>query len=93
MVEFPKFGVDFEDILLKKKNEEGESSPGPGAPSLNSESSVQFQQSPRPSLKDAAPEDQDVSFSSCNVLGLSAFCGLIDLQSAPLTRSLSQSRP
>ncbi|CAI9178863.1 unnamed protein product [Rangifer tarandus platyrhynchus] len=59
LVEFPKFGVDFEDILLKKKNEEGEPSPGPGAPSLNSESSVQFQQSPRPSLKDAAPEDQD----------------------------------
>ncbi|XP_070327220.1 LOW QUALITY PROTEIN: ATP-binding cassette sub-family C member 4-like [Odocoileus virginianus] len=59
LVEFPKLGLDFEDILLKKKNEEGEPSPGPGAPSLNSESSVQFQQSPRPSLKDAAPEDQD----------------------------------
>nr|CAI9712211.1 unnamed protein product [Rangifer tarandus platyrhynchus] len=64
LVEFPKFGVDFEDILLKKKNEEGEPSPGPGAPSLNSESSVQFQQSPRPSLKDAAPEDQDDFISS-----------------------------
>ncbi|XP_027413627.1 multidrug resistance-associated protein 4-like [Bos indicus x Bos taurus] len=59
LVEFPKSGVDFEDILLKKKNEEGEPSPGPGTSSLNSESSVQFQQSPRPSLKDAAPEDQD----------------------------------
>uniref|UniRef100_A0A4W2H383 Multidrug resistance-associated protein 4 n=1 Tax=Bos indicus x Bos taurus TaxID=30522 RepID=A0A4W2H383_BOBOX len=62
LVEFPKSGVDFEDILLKKKNEEGEPSPGPGTSSLNSESSVQFQQSPRPSLKDAAPEDQDVAY-------------------------------
>ena len=44
----------------------------PGTSTLVSESLVQSLQSPRPSLKDAAPEDQDVSFSSCNTLGLSA---------------------
>ena len=66
--EFPKPGIDFEDILLKKENEEAEPSPGSGIPTLISESSVQSQLSPRYSLKDAAPEDQDVSFSSCNML-------------------------
>ncbi|KAF4008061.1 hypothetical protein G4228_019617 [Cervus hanglu yarkandensis] len=60
--QFPKSGVNFEDILLKKENEETEPSPGTGTPTLRnqiSESSVQSQQSSRPSLKDAAPEDQD----------------------------------
>ena len=67
--EFPKPGVDFEDILLKT-NEEAEPSRVPDSPTLRgqpSESSVQPQESPRPSLEDAAPEDQDVSFSSCNM--------------------------
>uniref|UniRef100_A0A5G2QUH8 Multidrug resistance-associated protein 4 n=1 Tax=Sus scrofa TaxID=9823 RepID=A0A5G2QUH8_PIG len=60
-VEFPKPGVDFEDILLKT-NEEAEPSRVPDSPTLRgqpSESSVQPQESPRPSLEDAAPEDQD----------------------------------
>ncbi|XP_060989040.1 ATP-binding cassette sub-family C member 4-like [Dama dama] len=61
--EFPKSGLDFEDIVLKKENEEAEPSPGPRTPSLriqtSSESSVPSQQSSRPTLKDAAPEDQD----------------------------------
>ena len=65
--EVPKSWIDFEDILLKKENEEAEPSPGPGTPTLISESSVQSQLSSRPFLKDAAPEDQDVSFSSCNM--------------------------
>uniref|UniRef100_A0A8D0T6P7 Multidrug resistance-associated protein 4 n=1 Tax=Sus scrofa TaxID=9823 RepID=A0A8D0T6P7_PIG len=59
--EFPKPGVDFEDILLKT-NEEAEPSRVPDSPTLRgqpSESSVQPQESPRPSLEDAAPEDQD----------------------------------
>ncbi|XP_036687279.1 multidrug resistance-associated protein 4-like [Balaenoptera musculus] len=59
---FPKSGVDFEDILLKKVNEQAELSPVPGTPTLRnqtSESSVWSQQSSRPSLQDAAPEDQD----------------------------------
>nr|XP_020732967.1 multidrug resistance-associated protein 4-like [Odocoileus virginianus texanus] len=51
--------IDFEDILLKKENEEAEPSPGPGTPTVISESSVQSQLSSRPFLKDAAPEDQD----------------------------------
>ncbi|TEA41155.1 hypothetical protein DBR06_SOUSAS5610001, partial [Sousa chinensis] len=61
---FPKSGVDFEDILLKKVNEQAELSPVPGTPTLRnqtSESSVWSQQSSRPSLQDAAPEDQDVT--------------------------------
>ncbi|XP_073651149.1 ATP-binding cassette sub-family C member 4-like [Tursiops truncatus] len=59
---FPKYGVDFEDILLKKVNEQAELSPVPGTPTLRnqtSESSVWSQQSSRPSLQGAAPEDQD----------------------------------
>nr|XP_030712497.1 multidrug resistance-associated protein 4-like [Globicephala melas] len=59
---FPKSGVDFEDILLKKVNEQAELSPVPGTPTLRnqtSESSVWSQQSSRPSLQGAAPEDQD----------------------------------
>ena len=66
--EFPKSGVDFEDILLKEENKEAEPSPGPGTPSLRNrtsfESSVQSHQASEPLLKDAAHEDEDVSFSS-----------------------------
>ena len=68
--EFLKSGIDFGSIL-KKENEETEPSTVPGTPTLRnrtfSESSVWSQQSSRPSLKDAAPEDQDVSLSSCNM--------------------------
>ena len=65
---FPKSGGDFEDILLKKENEEAESSPGTGTPILRNqtsfESSVQSQDASKPLLKDAAHEDEEVSFSS-----------------------------
>ena len=57
--EFLKSGIDFEDILSRKENEEAELSPGPATPTLISESSVLSQLSCRHSLKDAAPEDQD----------------------------------
>ncbi|OWK00686.1 hypothetical protein Celaphus_00016781, partial [Cervus elaphus hippelaphus] len=57
--EFTKPGIDFEDILLKKENEEAEPPLGPGIPTLISKSSVQSQLSPGHSLKNAAPEDQD----------------------------------
>ncbi|KAG5204277.1 hypothetical protein JEQ12_002253 [Ovis aries] len=57
--EFSKFGIDFEDIILWEETEEAEPSPGPGTLTMISESSVQSQPSSRPSLKDAAPEDQD----------------------------------
>ncbi|KAJ8787260.1 hypothetical protein J1605_005846 [Eschrichtius robustus] len=60
--EFLKSGIDFGSIL-KKENEETEPSTVPGTPTLRnrtfSESSVWSQQSSRPSLKDAALEDQD----------------------------------
>ncbi|XP_061027210.1 ATP-binding cassette sub-family C member 4 isoform X2 [Eubalaena glacialis] len=60
--EFLKSGIDFGSIL-KKENEETEPSTVPGTPTLRnrtfSESSVWSQQSSRPSLKDAAPDDQD----------------------------------
>lgn len=65
--EFLKSGVDF-GSLLKKENEEAEHSSASGTPTLRkrtfSESSIWSQQSSRPSLKDGAPEGQDVS-SSC----------------------------
>ena len=86
--EFSKFGIDFEDIILWEETEEAEPCPGPGTLTLISESSVQSQPSSRPSLKDAAPEDQDVSFSSCNIL----VCPLLmAVQSSPFMTSLSQS--
>ena len=66
--EFLKSGVDIFS-LFEKGNEQSEPSPVPGAPTAISESLVQSLQSPRPSLKDAAPEDQEVSFSSCRVPG------------------------
>jgi ATP-binding cassette subfamily C (CFTR/MRP) protein 4 len=64
--EFLKSGVDF-GSLLKKENEEAEPSTAPGTPTLRkrtfSEASIWSQQSSRPSLKDGAPEGQDVSSS------------------------------
>ncbi|XP_045018372.1 ATP-binding cassette sub-family C member 4 isoform X6 [Bubalus bubalis] len=56
--EFLKSEVDIFS-LFEKGNEQSEPSPVPGTPTLVSESLVQSVQSPRPSLKDAAPEDQD----------------------------------
>ena len=66
--EFLKSGIDIFS-LFEKGNEQSEPSPVPGTPTLVSESLVQSLQSPRPSVKDAAPEDQDVSFSACNMPG------------------------
>ena len=84
--EFLKSRVDIFS-LFEKGNEQSEPSAVPGTPTVISESLVQSLQSPRPSLKDAAPEDQDVSFSPCSVPGLSALGGLRDLQSALLMSS------
>uniref|UniRef100_A0A452EG50 Multidrug resistance-associated protein 4 n=1 Tax=Capra hircus TaxID=9925 RepID=A0A452EG50_CAPHI len=56
--EFLKSKVDILS-LFEKGNEQSEPSPVPGAPTAISESLVQSLQSPRPSLKDAAPEDQE----------------------------------
>uniref|UniRef100_A0A4W2EHN1 ATP binding cassette subfamily C member 4 n=1 Tax=Bos indicus x Bos taurus TaxID=30522 RepID=A0A4W2EHN1_BOBOX len=56
--EFLKSKVDIFS-LFEKGNEQSEPSPVPGTPTLVSESLVQSLPSPRPSLKDAAPEDQD----------------------------------
>ncbi|XDA80092.1 hypothetical protein R6Z07F_010083 [Ovis aries] len=56
--EFLKSGVDIFS-LFEKGNEQSEPSPVPGAATAISESLVQSFQSPRPSLKDAAPEDQE----------------------------------
>lgn len=83
--EFLKSGVDF-GSLLKKENEEAEQSYVPESPTLRhrtfSESSVWSQQSSRLSLKDGAPENQDVSFSSCNVpwfcMEISSECSATD---------------
>ena len=66
--EFLKSGIDIFSFF-EKENEKSQPSPVPGTPTVISESLVQSLQSPRPSLKDAAPEDQDVSFSSCSVPG------------------------
>ena len=78
--EFLKSGIDIFS-LFEKENEQSEPSPVPGTPTVISES---LSQSPRPSLKDAAPEDQDVSFYLSVCPGLSALGGLMDLQSASL---------
>uniref|UniRef100_A0A4W2FW02 Multidrug resistance-associated protein 4-like n=1 Tax=Bos indicus x Bos taurus TaxID=30522 RepID=A0A4W2FW02_BOBOX len=56
--EFLKSRIDIFSIF-EKGNEQSEPSPIPGAPTVISESLVQSLQSPRPSLKDAAPEDQE----------------------------------
>ena len=85
--ELLKSGIDFAS-LLKKENEEAEPSPVPESPTMrtqtSSESSVQSQQSFTPLLKDAAAEDQDVSFSFCNI---PACLLLMAVQSSPLMTS------
>ena len=90
--ELLKSGVDFTS-LLKKENEEAKPSPVPESPTMrtqtSSESPVQSQQSSTPLLKDAAAEDQDVSFSFCNLL---VCLLLMAIQSSPLMTSLSQSK-
>ena len=85
--EFLKSEVDIFSFF-EKGNEQSEPSPVPGTPTVITESLVQSFQSPRPSLKDAAPEDQEVSFSFCSVPGLCALGGLTDFQSALLVTSL-----
>ena len=85
--EFLKSGIDIFS-LFEKGNEQSEPSAVPGTPTVISESLVQSLQSPTPSLKDAAPEDQEVSFSFCSVPGLCALGGLTDFQSALLVTSL-----
>ena len=82
--EFLKSGIDIFS-LFEKENEQSEPSPVPGTPTVISES---LGQSPRPSLKDVAPEDQDVSSYPAGCLNLSALGGLMDLQSALLMTSL-----
>ena len=81
--EFLKSGVDILS-LFEKGNEQSEPSPVPGTPTLISESLGWSLQSPRPSLNDAALEDQDVSFYPSVCPGLSALGGLMDLHSASL---------
>ena len=66
--ELLKSGIDIFS-LFENGNEQSEPSPLPGTPAVISESLVQSLQSPRHSFKDAAPEDQEVSFSSCSVPG------------------------
>ncbi|KAM9674362.1 ATP-binding cassette sub-family C member 4-like isoform 1-T1 [Dama dama] len=56
--EFLKSGIDIFS-LFEKGNEQSEPSPLPGTSTVISESLVQSLQSPRRSLKDAAPEDQE----------------------------------
>ncbi|KAB0372887.1 hypothetical protein FD755_015640, partial [Muntiacus reevesi] len=55
---FLNSGIDIFS-LFEKGNEQSEPPPVPGTPTVISESLVQSLQSPRPSLKDAAPEDQE----------------------------------
>ena len=85
--EFLKSGVDVFSIF-EKGNKQPASSPVLGTPTLMSESLVQSLPSPRPSLKDAVPEDQDVSFYPAECPSLSAFGGLMDFQSALLMTCL-----
>ena len=85
--EFLKSRVDILS-LFDKGNKQSEPSPVPGTPTLISKSLDQSLQSHRPSLKDAAPEDQDVSSYPAGCLNLSALGGLMDLQSALLMTSL-----
>ena len=85
--EFLESGVDIFS-LFEKGNKQPASSPILGTPTLISESLVQSLPSPRPSLKDAAPEDQDVSFYPAGCLSLSVLGGLMDHQSALLMTSL-----
>ena len=81
--EFLKSSVDISS-LFDKGNKQSEPSPVPGTPTLISKSLSRSLQSPRPSWKDVAPEDQDVSFYPSVCPGLSALGGLMDLQSASL---------
>ena len=85
--EFLKSRVDIFSLFEKRSKQPG-SSPVLGTPTLMSESLVQSLPSPRPSLKDVAPEDQDVSFYPAECPSLSAFGGLMDLQSALLMTCL-----
>ena len=85
--EFLKSEVDIFS-LFEKGNKQPASSPVLRTPTLISESLDRSPSSPRPSLKDAVPEDQDVSFYPAECPSLSAFGGLMDLQSASLMRSL-----
>ena len=75
--EFLESGVDIFS-LFEKGNKQPASSPVLGTATLISESLVQSLPSPRPSLKDAVPEDQDVSFYPAECPNLSAFGGLMD---------------
>ena len=81
--EFLKSGIDIFS-RFEKGNEQSEPSPVPGTPTLISKSLSWSLQSPRPSWKDVAPEDQDVSFYPSVCPGLSALGGFMDLQSASL---------
>ena len=81
--EFLKSRVDILS-LFDKGNKQSEPSPVPGTPTLISKSLDQSLQSRRPSLKDAAPEDEDVSFYPSVCPGLFALGGLMGLQSASL---------
>ncbi|CAI9178849.1 unnamed protein product [Rangifer tarandus platyrhynchus] len=56
--EFQKSGIDIFS-LFEKGNEQSEPSPVPETPTVISESLVLSLQSPRPSLKDVAPENQE----------------------------------
>ena len=64
--EFLKSEVDIFS-LFEKGNKQPASSPVLGTPTLISESLVRSPSSPRPSLQDAVPEDQDVSFYPAEV--------------------------
>ena len=85
--EFLKSGIDIFS-LFEKGNEQSEPSPVPGTPTVISESLGRPLQSPRPLLKGAAQEEQDVSFYPSVCPGLSALGGFMDLQSASLMTSL-----
>ncbi|OWK00964.1 hypothetical protein Celaphus_00016773, partial [Cervus elaphus hippelaphus] len=58
--EFLKSKVDIFS-LFEKGNKQSEPSPVPGTPTVISESLGQSLQSPRPSLKDVAQDDQDIT--------------------------------
>ena len=84
--EFLKSSVDTFSIF-DKGNKQSEPSPVPGTSTVISESLGRPLQSPRPLLKGAAQEEQDVSFYPSVCLGLSGLGGLRDLQSASLMTS------
>ncbi|ELR46244.1 hypothetical protein M91_21671 [Bos mutus] len=90
--EFLKSGVDIFS-LFEKENEQSEPSPIPGTPTLISESLGQSLQSPRPSLKDVAPEDQDVDPKVSKVLFHGIDRSRKNLLRGPLFWSLSAPHP